>query len=110
VDASQSPGGMTAVTGGGRAGLRLSPAALAWSVAAVSTVGFVAAWVLAAVNGDLLKISAAFGPDRFLVAYPVVGAVLASRRRSIPVGWILLGMGLVAGGRALAARRTWRSG
>lgn len=44
------------------------------------------------------------GPDRFLVTYPVVGAVLASRRRANPIGWILLGMGLLAAVRALAAQ------
>ena len=37
-----------------------------------------------------------------MVAYPVVGAVLASRRRSNPIGWFLLGVGVVTAARALA--------
>jgi hypothetical protein len=50
----------------------------------------------------LLDFTAGFSPDRFMVAYPVVGAVLASRRRSNPIGWLLLGLGAVAAARALA--------
>jgi hypothetical protein len=92
---------MTVVAGGRRA---RALAALTWSVAAVSVAGFFAAWILAAGNRDLFKLSAVFGPDQFLVAYPVVGAVLASRRRSNPIGWILLGMGLSAAARALAGQ------
>ena len=90
----------------GRERLRGKPglAALAWTVGAVSLAAFAAAWILAVRNRDLLNISADFGPDRFLVAYPVVGAVLASRRRSNPIGWLLLGMGLVVASRALAGQ------
>jgi hypothetical protein len=68
----------------------------------VSVAGFVAAWVLAARNRDLADISADFGPDRFLVAYAVAGAVVASRRASNPIGWFLLGIGLVTASRGLA--------
>ena len=92
---------MTAVVSH-RAGARQPVTALVWAIAAVSLAGFAAAWVLAAHNRDLLHITADSGPDRFLVAYPVVGAVLASRRRSNPIGWFVLGMGLVAACRGLA--------
>ncbi|HLK72560.1 MAG TPA: hypothetical protein VKU77_02805 [Streptosporangiaceae bacterium] len=76
--------------------------ALVWVVAGVSLAGFAAAWVLAGHNHDLFHVTADTGPDRFLVAYPVVGAVLASRRRSNPIGWFLLGIGVIASARGLA--------
>ena len=95
---------MTAVVIRHRAAVKPPLAVLIWSVAAVSVAGFAAAWVLAARNRALFDVSADFGPDRFLVAFPVVGAVLASRRRSNPIGWFLLGMGLVTACRALAGQ------
>jgi hypothetical protein len=76
--------------------------AVAWAVGAVSIAGFAAAWILAARNRDLLDISADSGPDRFLVAYAVAGAIPASRRSSNPIGWFLLGVGLVEAARGLA--------
>jgi hypothetical protein len=97
---------MTAVVIRHRAAVKPPLAVLVWSVAAVSVAGFAAAWVLAARNRALFDVSADFGPDRFLVAFPVVGAVLASRRRSNPIGWFLLGMGLVTACRALAGQYT----
>jgi hypothetical protein len=66
----------------------------AWAAGTVSVAALAAAWVLAARNGDLLDLSAEFGPDRFMIAYAVAGTLLASRRRSNPVGWFLLGGGL----------------
>jgi hypothetical protein len=66
--------------------------------------GFAAAWVLAARNRDLLDLRAEFGPDRFLVGYAVIGAVLASRRQSNPIGWLLLGIGLASAARAVAGQ------
>jgi hypothetical protein len=93
---------MTAVVSRRRAALRPPLVALVWAVAAVSVAGFAAAWILAVRNRDALHITADSGPDRFLVVYPAVGAVLASRRRSNPVGWLLLGMGLVSACRGLA--------
>jgi hypothetical protein len=75
---------------------------VAWSVGAVSMAGFAGAWVLAARHGSLLDISIETGPDRYMVAYTVAGTVLASRRRSNPVGWLLLALGLVAATRGLA--------
>jgi len=76
--------------------------ALAWSVGALSLAAFARAWALAAGNRDLFDISAGFSPDRFMVTYPVAGALLASRRRSNPIGWFLLGVGIVTAARALA--------
>jgi hypothetical protein len=93
---------MTGVVGSDRASMKPRLAVLAWAVAAVSVAGFIAAWVLAARNRNLLGLSANFGPDRFLVAYAVVGGVVASRRSSNPIGWFLLGTGLVTACRALA--------
>jgi TctA family transporter len=46
---------------------------VAWSAGAASLAGFVAAWVLAARNGDLSDITVEFGPDRFMVAYAIAG-------------------------------------
>jgi len=93
---------MTAVAGICRAGVKPRLAAVAWAVAVVSLAGFAAAWVLAVRNRDLADISADFGPDRFLAAYAVAGAVVASRRPSNPIGWLLLGTGLVTACRGLA--------
>lgn len=76
--------------------------AVAWSAGAISLAGFAAAWVLAARNGDLLDISAEFGPDRYMVAYAVAGTILAYRRPANPVGWFLIGLGLVEAARGLA--------
>ena len=92
---------MTGVVGSDRAAVKRL-AALAWAVAVVSAAGFAVAWVLAARNRDLLGLSANFGPDRFLVAYAVVGGVVASRRPSNAIGWFLLGIGLVTACRGLA--------
>src|ERR1700683_2756958 len=75
---------MTGVVGSDRAAVKPRLAVLAWAVAAVSVAGFTPAWVLAARSRDLLGLSANFGPDRFLVAYAVVGGVVASRRSSKP--------------------------
>jgi hypothetical protein len=85
-----------------RAGPGPGLAVVVWAVAAVSLAGFGAAWVLAVRNRDVLHVTSDFGPDRFLIAYAVVGAVLASRRPANPVGWLLLGIGLVVAGRGLA--------
>ena len=93
---------MTVAVGIRRAGVKPRLAAMAWVIAAVSVAGFAAAWVLAVRNRDLADVTADFGPDRFLVAYAVVGAVVASRRPSNPIGWLLLGIGLVAACRGLA--------
>ena len=60
--------------------------------------------MLAVRNRDLSDLDAQFGPDRFMVAYAVAGTVLASRQRSNPVGWILLGIGLIAALRGAAGQ------
>jgi hypothetical protein len=93
---------MAAVIGRDRASGQPWLAALAWLTGAVSVAGCVAAWVLAARNRDLFDISTGFSPDRFLAAYALVGAVVASRRPANPIGWFLLGIGLVIACRAAA--------
>jgi len=93
---------MTEASGRHRAGAKAGLAVLAWAVAVVSVAGFAGAWVLAVRNRDVPNIGADWGPDRFLVAYAVTGAVVASRRPANPVGWLLLGIGLVTACRGLA--------
>jgi hypothetical protein len=94
---------MTAIVGTDRASAQARlAAALAWAVAAVSVAGFVAAWVLAARHRNLGNITSGFGPDEFLVTYAVAGGIVASRRPANPIGWLLLGIGLVTACRALA--------
>jgi hypothetical protein len=80
---------------------------VAWSAGALSVAAFAGAWVLAVRNGDASDISSEFGPDRYMVAYAVAGTVLASRRRSNPVGWFLLGIGLVTALRGIAGEYAW---
>jgi hypothetical protein len=80
---------------------------VAWSAGAVSVAGFAAAWVLAVRNGDAFDVRAQWGPDRFMIAYALAGTVLAARRRSNPVGWLLLVIGLVTALRSLAGEYAW---
>jgi hypothetical protein len=93
---------MAAVVMRRRAGVKPSLAAAAWAIGTVSVAGCAVAWVLAVHNRDVLHLSADYGPDRFLVAYSVVGAVVAARRPHHPIGWLLLGIGLVEASRGLA--------
>ena len=93
---------MTEAGGRHRPGAKPGLAAFSWAVAAVSVAGFAGAWILAVRNRDVLHIGADSGPDRFLVAFAVVGAVVASRRSANPVGWLLLGIGVVTAARGLA--------
>lgn len=74
----------------------------AWATGAVSVAGFAAAWILAARNRDLSELTAVFGPDRFLVAYAVIGTVVAARKPANPIGWLLLGIGMLTAARAVA--------
>src|SRR5215217_9618679 len=76
---------------------------LAWSLAALSVVmfvGSVALWVLAhsthvtrSLDADL-TIGSLLGQALFLV-YPLVGALIASRRPENPIGWLCLVDGLL---------------
>jgi two-component system, NarL family, sensor kinase len=100
---------MTAIAVGRQTRIKPPLAVLVWTVATVSMAGFVAAWILAARNRDLFDVSATFGPDRYLLAFPVVGAVLASRRQSNPIGWFLLAIGLTEAARALAGEYALRA-
>lgn len=93
---------MAAVIGSDRASGQPRLAVLAWLTGTVSVAGLVAAWVLAARNRDLFDITTGFGPDQFLAAYALAGAAVASRRPANPIGWFLLGIGLVMACRALA--------
>jgi hypothetical protein len=75
---------------------------VAWSAGAISLAGFAVAWFLAVRNGNAFDISSEFGPDRFMIAYAVAGTILASRRPANPIGWFLIGLGLVEAARGLA--------
>jgi hypothetical protein len=65
---------------------------LAWA-----SLGFVAFSVAA---GQVLYVQTGSGADPFEVAmlsFPLVGALVASRRPRNPIGWIMLGVGIVSG-------------
>lgn len=100
---------MSAAAARDRAGPRSALSVLAWSVGAVSVAGFAAAWVLAARNRDLADFSADFGPDRFMVAFALVGTVVAARRPFNAIGWFLLGIGLVEAARGLTGEYARRA-
>jgi hypothetical protein len=76
---------------------------LTWSLAALSVamfVGSVALWVLARSThvpsswGANLTVGGLLGGVLFL-AFPLVGALIASKRPHNPIGWILLADGLL---------------
>jgi hypothetical protein len=73
---------------------------LAWSLAALSVAMFVAASllsVLARSPGDVTLVAAISETISFVLflAFPIVGALVASRRPRNPIGWILLADGLL---------------
>ena len=76
-------------------------ARLAWALTALSTVLLVLAVVLLLLNRDLgFK---ALSPHLFLVpGFAVVGLVLAVRRPGNAIGWLFVGMGVVAAVQAFA--------
>jgi hypothetical protein len=78
-------------------GCAMSPrtaARLAWGMAALCLTGTLTGLVLTALSGalewQLTRFAAALTP---LVAFPVVGALIASRQPRNPVGWQLLAVG-----------------
>jgi hypothetical protein len=74
---------------------------LAWALTALSTVLLVLAVVLSLLNRDLGF--NALSPHLFLVpGFAVVGLVLAVRRPGNAIGWLFVGMGLVAAVQAFA--------
>ncbi|HEX6676522.1 MAG TPA: hypothetical protein VF486_16035 [Actinomycetes bacterium] len=90
------------VTPAGRsAGLRWWPAGLAWALWALAILGLlVTAWLdhllRQAGRPDLAQETALDVPEVLVVlSGTTVGAVLASRRRDHPVGWLLLALGLL---------------
>jgi len=72
-----------------------------WIAGAASLAGFVTAWVLAVAFHDTFDLAADWGPDRFLIAYAVAGALLAARRPANRIGWLLLTVGLILAARAV---------
>jgi hypothetical protein len=76
-------------------------ARLAWALTALSTVMLVLAVVLLLLNRDLGF--NALSPHLFLVpGFAVVGLVLAVRRPGNAIGWLFVGMGLIAAVQAFA--------
>jgi hypothetical protein len=76
-------------------------ARLAWALTALSTVLLVLAVVLLLLNRDLGF--NALSPHLFLVpGFAVVGLVLAVRRPGNAIGWLFVGMGLIAAVQAFA--------
>jgi hypothetical protein len=69
-------------------------ARLAWGIASLCLTGTLAGLVLTALNDPLdwqfARFAAALTP---LVAFPVVGALIATRQPRNPVGWLLLAVG-----------------
>jgi hypothetical protein len=88
------------VTPAGRAaGLRRWPAVLAWALWALAILGLlVTAWLdhllRQAGRPDLAQETAGVEPVLVVLSATTVGAVLASRRPTHPVGWLLLALGL----------------
>src|SRR5215218_7820218 len=88
------------VTPAGRAaGLRWWPAGLAWALWALAILGLlVTAWLdhllRQAGRPDLAQETAGVEPVLVVLSATTVGAVLASRRPTHPVGWLLLALGL----------------
>jgi hypothetical protein len=87
------------VSGAGGKGVRAS-AWLAWSLAALSVVMFVAAGVFSVLTpsvGDSSVVATVSEAVVFVLflAFPIVGAFLSFRRPRNPVGWILLADGIL---------------
>jgi hypothetical protein len=83
-------------------------ARLAWALTALSTVLLVLAVVLLVLNRDLGFRT--LSPHLFLVpGFAVVGLVLAVRRPGNAIGWLFVGMGLIAAVQAFAVEYAMRA-
>lgn len=83
-----------------RGGTGRGSAIAAWSLFAASTVAAAETVALAPSVGK--RLSQALIDSVFLVVFPLVGALVASRHPRNAVGWIFIGVGLVYGLSALA--------
>ena len=78
---------------------RVPPRWLGWAFAALAWALVVAGFVLANLgSGSGFPVDAAVAPVvSMALAFPVVGALIASQRPRNPMGWLFAGVGLVGG-------------
>ncbi|MGH9246003.1 MAG: ATP-binding SpoIIE family protein phosphatase [Acidimicrobiales bacterium] len=85
---------------GGAIGRRLRPRVLAWSLPALSAV-LVAAAVTLAFLAPAWRPDVEVGPSFMLVVvplvFPIVGALIASRDPTNPIGWLFCAVGVTGG-------------
>ena len=104
------PTTMTVTQGTTPSGRSLWPAALAWTLWALAMLALAAVpWsdhlLRQAGRSDLVQFTpGTIWPALAVVSGVTVGAVLASRRPSHPVGWLLLALGLSLTATAVAAQ------
>ncbi len=77
---------------------------IAWSIAAASVGLLVVAYLFAARNGRLFDLSGSEAPEDLYVPliYVAVGLIVATRRRTNPIGWLFLSMGVLIAARGAA--------
>jgi signal transduction histidine kinase len=82
---------------------RRTSSLVAWSMAAASVMLLVVAYVLSIRNGTFPGISRSEGPDLFIPpGFVAVGLIVATQRRSNPIGWLFLAGGLIIAARGAA--------
>ena len=75
-----------------------------WALCVALTLGAVVLAVLGhSAHGEGTNRFVRVGLDVALLAYPTVGALIASRRSGNPIGWLLIGVGLGAAVSGFAA-------